>query len=86
MTIVGNYKIIQIFFQTLFKRNENKEKLFKLKCLSIRLNLFLSKLKGKKRKKMNLIAKNLIKQAIDRIVYLKYNEIWKKLNPFFLAF
>ena len=86
LTIVGKYKIVQMFFHTFIKRNENKEKLFKLKCLSIRLNLFLSKLKGKKRKKMNLIAKNLIKQAIDRIVYLKYNEIWKKLNPFFLAF
>ena len=85
LTIVGNYKIIQMFFHTLYKRNENNEKLFKLKCLSIRLNLYLSKLKDKKRKKMNLIAKNLIKQAIDRIVYLKYNEIWQKLNPFFLA-
>ena len=86
LSIVEGYRDLQMFFKTFIKVKENKEKLFKLKCLSMRLNLYLSQLKEKKRKKINLIAKNLIKQSINRIMYIKYNELWQKLNPFFLVF
>jgi hypothetical protein len=57
-----------------------------LLCLTINFKLYLTKLKNIHKKRMNKIAKYIINQARERIVYNEYNNLWNKLNPFFIRF
>ena len=57
-----------------------------LLCLTINFKLYLTKLKNIHKKRMNKIAKYIIDQAKERIVYNEYNNLWNKLNPFFIKF
>ena len=57
-----------------------------LLCLTINFKLYLTKLKNIHKKRMNQVAKYIIDQARERIVYNEYNNLWNKLNPFFIRF
>ena len=67
------------------KKSIEKNKIY-LSCLSINIKLYLSKLKNIHKKRMNQVTQYIINKAKEKIVYDEYNNLWNKLNPFFIRF
>ena len=60
--------------------------LLKLKSISLRLNIFLSDIEKRKRIRMRNLSKYILQQAVDNVIWLKYNELYQNLKPYFLYF
>lgn len=80
-----NYVRLQSFIKTIYQKQLFEEKLFHINCLSIRMRIYLTQLYEKRRKRMKETAKKLIKNSINEIIRIEYNQIWNKLYPFFLC-
>ena len=57
-----------------------------LTCLSLNMQIYMSKLKDIHRKKMKLVSQYIINQMREKIIYLEHNRIWNKVKPFFIRF
>ena len=57
-----------------------------LSCLTINIKLYLNKLKNIHKKGIKKVTKYIINKARERIVYNEYNNLWNKINPFFIKF
>ena len=55
-----------------------------LTCLSLNMQLYLTKLKDIHRKKMKLVSQYIVNQMREKIIYLEHNKIWNKVQPFFI--
>ena len=64
------------------KRMINQKKAI-FACLSINIQLYLSKLKEIHRKKMKLVSQYIINQMREKIMYMEHNKIWNKFQPLF---
>ena len=80
-----NYGRLQSFIKTIYQKKLFEEKIFHIKCLSIRMRIYLTQLYQKRRKRMKEIAKKLLKNSINEIMRIEYTKLWNKLHPFFLC-
>ena len=55
-----------------------------LTCLSLQIQIYMSKLKSIHRKKMKLVSQYIINKLREKIIYKEYNNLWNKVHPFFL--
>ena len=53
-------------------------------CLSLHLQIYMTKLREIHRKKMKLVAQYIINKLRVKIVYMEHNKIWNRVQPFFL--
>ena len=67
------------------KKSIEKNKIY-LYFFIINIKLYLSKLKKVHKKRMTQVNKYIINKAKEKIVYNEYNNLWNKLNPFFIRF
>ena len=85
--IKQNYTIIQNSLKILLAKNfiKNNKKL--LKFLSYRIKIYIKNKKKELYEYMNNVSYNILIQTIVRkkIVQKEKNEIWKKLNPYFIS-
>ena len=86
LNLIEGYKNLSNIFKTIIQQNINNEKLFKLKCLNIRLMLSLNQNKIKKKELFKDIAKKILNISINNIINREYNNLWMKLSPFFIKF
>jgi len=86
LNLIEGYKNLSNIFKTIIQQKINNEKLFKLKCLNLRLMLFLQQTKIQKREIFKDIAIQIINKSFDNINYKEYNNLWMKLSPFFTQF
>ena len=61
---------------------EQKKKI--ITCLSLNIQIYMTKLKNIHRKKMRIVAQYIINKLREKIVYMEYNNLWNKVQPFFL--
>ena len=61
---------------------EQKKKI--ITCLSLNIQIYMTKLKNIHRKKMRLVSQYIINRLREKIVYMEYNNLWNKVKPFFL--
>ena len=54
--------------------------------LKFKINIFFRTNEKKRKKLINLISNNIVRKSVDNIIYKEYNDIWQKLNPFFIKF
>ena len=55
-----------------------------LTCLSLHMQIYMTKLKKIHRKKMKLVSEYIINQLKEKIIYREYNNLWNKMQPFFI--
>ena len=55
-----------------------------LTCLSLHMQIYMTKLKKIHRKKMKLVSEYIINQIKEKIIYREYNNLWNKIQPFFI--
>ena len=80
------FKNLSFFCKTIIKKQQFEKNIFRLKCLNLRLIYFLERTRKKEKKVINLISNNIVRKSVDNIIYKEYNDIWQKLNPFFIKF
>ena len=81
----NNYDRLQTFLKTFCQQKIYERKLFKVKCLSYRMGVYLKQLKEKRKRQLREIAFNLIKKSVNNIIEIEYNTLWNKVQPFFLC-
>ena len=82
---IENYKTIQNSIRMLLAKSLIQKKQTKLKFLSYQLQFYMQKIKEIHRIKMRKVAIDLLQRAKDEIFFNEYNNLWQKLNPFFIS-
>ena len=60
--------------------------MFQLKCASMRLDIFIDEIEKRKRARFRDLSKYLLQQAIDKVIWTQYNDLYQRLRPFFISF
>ncbi len=76
--------IIQNSLRTLNAKKLVEQKKNIMECLSVNMQIYLTKLKEIHRRKMKLVSQYIINQMREKIMYLEHNRIWNKTQPFFI--
>ena len=85
-SVQSHYIKAQTIIRTFIEQKKHEKKLFQLKCASIRLNIFIVEIEKRKRKRIRNLAKNILQQAVDNVIWIKYNELFQYLRPYFISF
>ena len=78
-----NILIIQNSLRVINAKKHIEKNKALLLCLTINMKLYLNKLRNIHKKK---IAKYIFNKAKERIIYNEYNNLWEKVNPYFIKF
>ena len=83
-----NYRhlILQNILRTFIVKKALQKKNFEMKIISMRLHMLSDEIEKRKRIRMRITAKYLIQNAINNVVWNKYNELFQKLRPYFESF
>ena len=84
-SVQSHYIKAQTILRTFIEQKKYEKKMFQLKCLSVRLNMFLNDIKKRKRMRMRNLAKSILQQAVDNVIWEKYNELYQYLRPYFVT-
>ena len=84
-SVQSHYIKAQTILRTYIEQKKYERKQFQLKCASLRLELFLEEIEKRKKMKMKSTAKYILHRAIENVLKIKYNELFKKLRPYFLT-
>ena len=82
---IKNHEIIQNSLRMLISQSLIEKRSNQMKFLSFQLQLYMMKLKQIHRIKMRKVAINLLQKAKDTIYYNEFNNLWTKVNPYFLS-
>ena len=92
-TSIYNYRYLYLNQQIYILQNSlriiNSKKIMEKKkniisCLSIQIQIYMTKLRNIHRKRMKLVSQYIVNKMRKKIVYMEYNKIWCKVKPFFL--
>ena len=84
-SVQSHYIKAQTILRTFIEQKKYERKQFQLKCISLRLGMFLDEIEKRKKMKMKNVAKYILYRAVENVIMEKYNELYQKLRPYFLA-
>ncbi len=84
-SVQSHYIKAQTILRTFIEQKKYEKKILELKSLNLRLKIFLGDIEKRKRIRIRNLSKNMLKQAIDNVIWLKYNELYQSLRPYFLS-
>ena len=76
----------QTILRTFIEQKKYEKKMFQLKCASMRLDIFIDEIEKRKRARFRDLSKYLLQQAIDKVIWTQYNDLYQRLRPFFISF
>ena len=82
---IDNYKIIQNNLKIIHAKYLISQKKNLLQFLKYRIQIYIKKISKIQRENMRLFVQKIIENTREKIMYIEYNKIWKKLNPFFIS-
>ena len=84
-SVQSHYIKAQTILRAFIEQKKYEKKMLQLKSISLRLNIFLSDIEKRKRIRMRNLSKYILQQAVDNVIWLKYNELYQNLRPYFLS-
>ena len=84
LNINQKYYIIQNSLRIINSKRIVQQKKNILSCLSIHMQIYMTKLREIHRKKIKLVSQYIINKLRVKIVYMEHNKIWNRVYPFFL--
>ena len=84
-SVESHYIKVQTILRTFVEQINYEKKIFQLRSLSVRLNIFLLEVEKRKIEKLRNVAKNLLEQGVDNVIRKKYNELYQNLRPYLIT-
>ena len=85
-SVQSHYIKAQTILRTFIEQKKYERKMLKLKSLSVRLKIYLGDIEKRKKIEIRNIAQNVLQQAVEKVINIKYNELYQFLRPYFLSF
>ena len=76
--------LIQNSLRVINSRKIIEQKKNIITCLSMQMQIYMTKLKNIHKKKMRLVSHYIIQKMRNKIVRMEYTKLWNKVQPFFL--
>ena len=85
-SVQSHYVKAQTILRTFIGQKKYEKKIFQLKCISIRLNIFIGDIEKRTIIRLRNLAKNILYQSVDNVIWYKYNQLFQNLRPYFITF